>query len=107
MLNNATPLDPSRRGFKTGASTLDNLRDICSFITKAKILANHDRTQKKPLRNRQPKAIIFIDLARAFDTVIRTLLIQKLRSRNFSDSLINLIANMLSTTSHVFESEDQ
>jgi len=73
---------------------------------KAKILANHNRTQKKPLRKRQPKAIIVIDLARAFDTVINTTLIKKLRSRNFSDSLINLFAIMLSTTSHIFESED-
>lgn len=72
----------------------------------AKERAFTDRQTKTPVNKRRKHYILLLDLAKAFDTIDRKLLIQKLISRGFSPYIVNLVAHMLSHTQHQFESEN-
>ena len=49
---------------------------------------------------------VFFDLKSAFDTVNRTVLVQKLHQRGLSASLVNAIADLLSCTTHHLPNEN-
>ena len=55
-----------------------NLTDLCVFLERARSKAMTDRIRKVKMRNRVSYWIIFLDLRKAFDSVSRPRLIDKL-----------------------------
>jgi hypothetical protein len=70
--------------------------EICNFINNAKDMEHQQRQQHTRVANRIPNYILLLDFERAFDTLNRSLLIQKLIETNIDTSLINSMVDLLS-----------
>ncbi len=110
------PKAPSRRPESLSPPTAPPLKKLLTkpldpwqykrclwFIHGAKQLAKPDINAKIKVAKRQQKALIFLEFNRAFDTVNRQLLINKLVQRNLQPDLNRIIANLLTDTFHHHE----
>jgi hypothetical protein len=70
-INDQNLLHHSQSGFVKGKSTLHNIQAVINWIQKTKTQQQTDRDKKIPASKRQLKALIFIDLRKAFDRVNR------------------------------------
>lgn len=75
---------------------MNNIIDLCQFVTEAVTTASNDRRNKVPVKDGTLLYTLLIDLKKAFDQVDRQLLVTKLTQRGFSPTLTSAIAHMLS-----------
>ncbi|NXP69444.1 POLR protein, partial [Chloropsis cyanopogon] len=80
-LSKACPLNPRQRGFIRAAGCSENL----------KLLQNIIRTAK---REHRPLGVVFVDIAKAFDTVSHQHILHVLQQRGVDPHIIGLVSNM-------------
>ncbi|NXU97894.1 POLR protein, partial [Cettia cetti] len=84
-LEKACPINPRQKGFTMAAGCSENLKLLQLLI----------KTAKKDHRN---IAVVFVDIAKAFDTVSHQHIVMSLRQRNVEEHIISLIVNMYENT---------
>ena len=87
-----------QRGFVPSKSCDDNLMDLAEIVQKAKDLERGARQARVPNWRRCKTFILFIDLKKAFDMVQRPLLLQKLRTMQVSEPLVQTLHSILQGT---------
>ena len=93
------PLHPNQRGFVEGKCTMHNLNDVVKIIDKCKQQIKANIIKKIPAEKRPKFYLLFIDLAKAFDSINRNKLIKTMQDRDINPSLVKAFTNMLKTTS--------
>ncbi|NWU69835.1 POLR protein, partial [Pterocles burchelli] len=89
-LTAACPINPWQRGFIKSAGCSENLKILQLLIRHAK-------------REHRPLGVIFVDLAKAFDTVSHQHIIESLKQRGVDMHIITLITNMYKNTNTYIE----
>ena len=87
-----------QRGFVPSRSCDDNIADLAEIIQKAKDLEQSSRAARVPNWRRLKTYVLFIDLKKAFDKVQRPLLLQKLRTMQVSEALVQTLHGVLQGT---------
>jgi hypothetical protein len=77
---------------------MHNLKDLCEFLQEAKQKAQQDRLNHIKPQQREPSYILMVDLRKAFDSVNRAHLIDKLNKIGIPNYLVRLVAHLLSDT---------
>ncbi|NWT16236.1 POLR protein, partial [Vireo altiloquus] len=77
-LTKACPLNPRQRGFIRAAGCSENLKLLQTILRSAK-------------REHRPLGVIFVDIAKAFDTVSRQHVLQR---REVDPHIVDLVSNM-------------
>ncbi|NXI24952.1 POLR protein, partial [Sterrhoptilus dennistouni] len=80
-LTKACPLNPRQRGFVRVAGCSENLKLLQSIIWSAK-------------REHRPLGVVFMDIAKAFDTVSHQHILQSLEQRGVDPHIVSLVSNM-------------
>ncbi|NXF36716.1 POLR protein, partial [Nyctibius bracteatus] len=80
-LTKACPINPRQRGFIRSACCSENLKLLQLLLRCAK-------------REHQLLGVVFVDLAKAFDTVSHSYIIAALKQRGVDEHTIALIKNM-------------
>ena len=60
---------------------------------------------KVPAEKRPKYYMLFIDLAKAFDSIDRSILISTMKDRGINDSLVKAFSNMLASTSMLIDGQ--
>ncbi|NXU99962.1 PO22 protein, partial [Cettia cetti] len=84
-LEKACPIHPRQKGFTMAAGCSENLKLLQLLIKTAK-------------KDHREIAVVFVDIAKAFDTVSHQHIVMSLRQRNVDDHIISLIVNMYENT---------
>lgn len=92
-LGRACPLNPRQRGFITASGCSENLRVLNDLIKHAK-------------RSHKPLAVVFIDVAKAFDSVSHAHILWVLRQRKVDEHIVNSIQNAYETCTTSFKNND-
>ncbi|NXH97152.1 PO22 protein, partial [Pachycephala philippinensis] len=80
-LTKACPLNPRQRGFIRAAGCSENLKLLQTIIRSAK-------------REHRPLGVVFVDIAKAFDTVSHQHILHVLQQRNVDPHIIGLVNDM-------------
>ncbi|NWU46210.1 PO21 protein, partial [Hylia prasina] len=80
-LSKACPLNPRQRGFISAPGCSENLKLLQTIIWSAK-------------REHRPLGVVFVDIAKAFDTVSHQHIIEALRQREIDPHIIGLVSDM-------------
>ncbi|NXE86043.1 POLR protein, partial [Cochlearius cochlearius] len=80
-LTKACPINPRQRGFIKSPGCAENLKLLQLLIRKAK-------------KEHRSLGVVFIDLAKAFDTVSHSHIIMALKQKGVDDHIIALISNL-------------
>ncbi|NXL82873.1 POLR protein, partial [Leptocoma aspasia] len=80
-LAKACPLNPRQRGFIRAAGCSENLKLLQSIIRSAK-------------KEHRPLGVVFVDIAKAFDTVSHQHILHSLQKRGVDPHIIKLVSNM-------------
>ncbi|NXO46793.1 POLR protein, partial [Locustella ochotensis] len=80
-LTKACPLNPRQKGFIRAAGCSENLKLLQSIIRSAK-------------KEHRPLGVVFVDIAKAFDTVSHQHILHALRERGVDPHIIGLVRNM-------------
>ncbi|NXU93301.1 POLR protein, partial [Xiphorhynchus elegans] len=75
------PINPRQRGFIQAAGCSENLKLLQLLIHQAK-------------REHRDLGVVFMDIAKAFDTVSHQHILMGLKQRGVDSHIINLISNM-------------
>ena len=67
---------------------MHNLNDVVKIIDQCKLQIKANITKKVPAKKRPKYYLLFIDLAKAFDSINRNKLIKTMQSRNINPSLV-------------------
>ena len=89
------PLHEHQRGFVAGKSTQHNLHDIFNLIKGSQAKLRELRDRKIPPARRPNHYLLFIDLRKAFDTVNRKLLLERLEKKGFSGTLLAALRDFM------------
>jgi len=87
-----------QRGFTAGCSTTTNIEHVLTRATELKETQRIMAASKIPRIQRSKSGFFFIDFKKAFDSVPRHALIDKLIGYGFDNLLVRNIANMLTNT---------
>ncbi|NXR43554.1 POLR protein, partial [Zosterops hypoxanthus] len=79
-LTKACPLNPRQRGFIKAAGCSENLKLLQTIIRSAK-------------KNHRPLGVVFVDIAKAFDTVSHEHILHVLRQREVDPHIVDLVSN--------------
>ena len=82
---------------------MHNLNDVVKIIDQCKLQIKANITKKVPAKKRPMFYLLFIDLAKAFDSINRNKLIKTMQSRNVNPSLVKAFTNMLQSTSMLID----
>ena len=99
------PLNEAQCGFTPGRSTLHNVDQLVSLITRAKDYARAERRRTKKVASRNRQFVVFVDLKKAFDSVDRRKLVATLQKKGFDPLLVGTISNMLTGTVMNYEGQ--
>ncbi|NXC92405.1 POLR protein, partial [Cercotrichas coryphoeus] len=80
-LSKACPLNPRQRGFIRAAGCSENLKLLQSVMRSAK-------------KEHRPLGVVFVDIAKAFDTVSHQHILHTLQQREVDTHIIDLVSNM-------------
>ncbi|KAM7020649.1 mitochondrial enolase superfamily member 1 [Acridotheres tristis] len=80
-MSKACPLNPRQRGFIRAAGCSENLKLLQTIIRSAK-------------REHRPLGVVFVDIAKAFDTVSHQHIIHALQQRGVDPHIVGLVNNM-------------
>ncbi|NXB27215.1 POLR protein, partial [Rhagologus leucostigma] len=80
-LTKACPLNPRQRGFIRAAGCSENLKLLQTIIRSAK-------------KEHRPLGVVFVDIAKAFDTVSHQHILHVLRQRQVDPHIIGLVSDM-------------
>ncbi|NWH69173.1 PO21 protein, partial [Geococcyx californianus] len=80
-LTKACPLNPRQRGFIRAAGCSENLKLLQTIIRSAK-------------REHKLLGVVFVDIAKAFDTVSHRHILQGLQQRCVDPHIVSLVSNM-------------
>ncbi|NXR97004.1 PO22 protein, partial [Hypocryptadius cinnamomeus] len=75
------PLNPRQKGFIRAAGCSENLKLLQTIIRSAK-------------REHRPLGVVFVDIAKAFDTVSHQHIIYALQQRGVDPHIIGLVSDM-------------
>ncbi|NWT77239.1 PO21 protein, partial [Prunella himalayana] len=84
-LTKVCPFNPRQRGFIRAAGCSEILKLLQPIICSAK-------------REHKPLGVVFLDTAKAFDTVSRQHILHALQQREADPHIINLVSNMYENT---------
>ncbi|NXM79266.1 POLR protein, partial [Serilophus lunatus] len=84
-LAKACPINPRQRGFIRAPGCSENLKLL-------QILIGHAKKEHKQL------GVVFVDIAKAFDTVSHEHIITSLKQRGVDSHILDLITNMYENT---------
>ena len=79
-------IGPWQRGFRPGSNTHNNIIDLKEWMTRRKL-------------SRRPSVILYVDIRKAFDHVIRRVLIDKLKETISKEETLDVIKDLISDTS--------
>lgn len=82
-LENCNLICPQQGGFRPGRDTIQTVLELTNYV--------HEGFND----NSSHAMAVFVDLAKAFDSIDRTILVKKLESFGFSGKLLNLLKNYL------------
>uniref|UniRef100_A0A803VHT8 Reverse transcriptase domain-containing protein n=1 Tax=Ficedula albicollis TaxID=59894 RepID=A0A803VHT8_FICAL len=85
-LSKACPLNPRQRGFIRAAGCSENLKLLQSVMRSAK-------------KEHRPLGVVFVDFAKAFDTISHQHIIHALQQREVDPHIIGLVSNTYKDTS--------
>ena len=102
-LRQTIPLHGNQRGFVEGKCTAHNLADVIQIVNNCKTEIRTAISKKIPAIKRPKYYMLFIDLAKAFDSIDRSKLIKTMQTRGINGSLIKAFANKLASTSMLVE----
>ncbi|NWV51461.1 PO22 protein, partial [Daphoenositta chrysoptera] len=85
-LTKACPLNPRQRGFIRAAGCSENLKLLQTIIRTAK-------------REHRTLGVVFVDIAKAFDTVSHQHILYGLQQRRVDPHIVNLVSDMYKDTS--------
>ncbi|NXB82944.1 POLR protein, partial [Donacobius atricapilla] len=80
-LTKACPLNPRQKGFIKAAGCSENLNLLQTIIWLAK-------------REHRPLGVVFVDIAKAFDTVSHQHILHALQQRGVDPHIVSLVTNM-------------
>ncbi|NWH55661.1 POLR protein, partial [Fregata magnificens] len=80
-LTKACPINPRQRGFIRTAGCAENLKLLQLLIRNAK-------------KEHRPLGVVFVDLAKAFDTVSHSHIITALKQKGVASHIVTLITNL-------------
>ncbi|NXO19509.1 PO21 protein, partial [Oriolus oriolus] len=80
-LTKACPLNPRQRGFIKAAGCSKNLKLLQTIIRSAK-------------KEHRPLGVVFVDIAKAFDTVSHQHILHMLKQRKVDPHIIRLVSDM-------------
>ncbi|NWI48640.1 POLR protein, partial [Picathartes gymnocephalus] len=80
-LSKACPLNPRQRGFIRAAGCSENLKLLQNIIWSAK-------------REHRPLGVVFVDIAKAFDTVSHQHILHVLQQRGVDPHIVSLVNDM-------------
>ncbi|NXU63262.1 PO22 protein, partial [Horornis vulcanius] len=80
-LSKACTLNPRQRGFIRAAGCSENLQLLQTIIRSAK-------------KDHRPLGVVFVDIAKAFDTVSHQHIIHALQQRDVDPHIIGLVSDM-------------
>ncbi|NWW39995.1 POLR protein, partial [Panurus biarmicus] len=80
-LTKVCPLNPRQKGFIRAAGCSENLKLLQTIIRSAK-------------KEHRPLGVVFVDIAKAFDTVSHQHILHALRERGVDPYIIGLVKNM-------------
>ncbi|NXM61017.1 POLR protein, partial [Illadopsis cleaveri] len=80
-LTKACPLNPRQKGFIRAAGCSENLKLLQSIIWLAK-------------KEHRPLGVVFVDIAKAFDTVSHQHILHGLEQRGVDPHIVGLVSNM-------------
>ncbi|NXH93093.1 POLR protein, partial [Edolisoma coerulescens] len=80
-LTKACPLNPRQRGFIKAAGCSENLKLLQTIIRSAK-------------KEHRPLGVVFVDIAKAFDTVSHRHILRVLQQRKVDPHIIGLVSDM-------------
>uniref|UniRef100_A0A8C0TZ11 Reverse transcriptase n=1 Tax=Cyanistes caeruleus TaxID=156563 RepID=A0A8C0TZ11_CYACU len=93
-LSKACPINPRQKGFTRAPGCSENLQLLQLLLKTAK-------------REHNEIAVVFVDIAKAFDTVSHQHIIEGLRQRKVDEHIINLIQSMYVNTSTCIRTKDE
>ncbi|NXD02691.1 POLR protein, partial [Certhia familiaris] len=80
-LTKACPLNPRQKGFINAAGCSENLKLLQTIIRTAK-------------NEHRPLGVVFVDIAKAFDTVSHQHILYGLQQREVDPHIVSLVSNM-------------
>ncbi|NXY90922.1 POLR protein, partial [Alcedo cyanopectus] len=80
-LTKACPLNPRQKGFIRAAGCSENLKLLQTIIRLAK-------------KEHRPLGVVFVDIAKAFDSVSHRHILYSLQQRGVDPHIVNLVNNM-------------
>ena len=104
-LERTTPLHERQRGFVAGKCTTHNIADVVKIVNRCKKEISSSIKMKVPAEKRPKYYMLFIDLAKAFDSIDRSILISTMKDRGINDSLVKAFSNMLASTSMLIDGQ--
>ncbi|NXK70671.1 POLR protein, partial [Sylvietta virens] len=84
-LEKACPIDPRQKGFTGASGCSENLKLLQILVRNAK-------------KEHKEIGVVFVDIAKAFDTVNHQHMMSGLKKRGVNEHFINLIQNMYDNT---------
>ena len=98
-------LHRGQRGFRSESSCSTNIHDLLKHFIATRVKLELQKAQGVQAARRRRHFVLFLDLKKAFDSVLRCLLIIKLQKLGIPDSLISAIRLFLSDTSILVDSQ--
>ena len=92
------PLDLAQTGFTRHKSTLTNVDKMADFMIRARHIADQQRQVTKEVEKRERCWVLFIDFAKAFDSVPKEILLNKIQDTAISPYLVHAVAAFLRDT---------
>ena len=87
-----------QRGFVAGKSTLHNIHDVVRLIKNFQGRVTKSIRKGTPKHKRPQHFLIFLDLAKAFDSINRSTLVTLLYEKEVNTTLVNAIRSIYSQT---------
>lgn len=97
-LNRTQPISKFQNGFKPNRGIFHNISTVGHFLQQAIKQAEQDIRNKIKPKRRNHQFVLFMDLRKAFDSVLRTRLLQKMQLRGISSATIRAVSLCLSET---------
>ena len=82
---------------------MHNIADVVKVVDRCKREITIAASSKIPIDKRPKYYMLFIDLAKAFDSIDRQILLDQMSKRGVNGSLVKAFANMLSATSMIID----